>query len=44
MFAYDPETKGQSMQWETKNSPAQKKARMSKSKIKTILIIFFDSK
>ena len=44
VFQYDPETKRQSQQWTTPNSPRTKKARMSKSKIKTMLITFFDQK
>ena len=44
VFQYDPETKRQSQQWFTPNSPRPKKARMSKSKIKTMLITFFDQK
>jgi hypothetical protein len=46
IFACDPETKRQSMQWKTKNPPPppQKIAHMSKSKNKTMLIVFFDSK
>ena len=35
--------KRQSSEWHTSNSPHPKKARMSKSKIKTMLICFFDS-
>jgi hypothetical protein len=42
LFQYDPETKQQSMQWKTTHSPRPKKARMSKSKIKTMLVVFFD--
>jgi len=42
-FAYDPETKRQSAQWVGKNSPRPKKLRFQKSKIKTMLIVFFDS-
>jgi histone-lysine N-methyltransferase SETMAR len=42
LFQYDPEIKRQSMQWKTTNSPRPKKVRMSKSKIKTMLIVFFD--
>ena len=38
-----PETKHQSREWHTANSPRPKKARMSKSKIKSMLICFFDS-
>jgi len=41
IFEYDPETKRQSRQWHTANSPRPKKARMSKSKIKSVLICFF---
>ena len=43
IFEYDPETKRQSREWHTANSPRPKKARMSKSKIKSMLICFFDS-
>jgi len=43
IFEYDPDTKQQSSEWHTCNSPSQKKARMSKSKIKTMLICFFNS-
>jgi len=42
---YDPETKRQSMQWKTQNSPwPKKKARMSWSQVKTMLVCFFDHK
>jgi histone-lysine N-methyltransferase SETMAR len=41
-YQYDPEAKHQSMEWRSKNSPRPKKARMSKSKIKTMLICFFN--
>lgn len=44
VFQYDPETKRQSLQWMTPNSPRPKKARMSKSKIKVMLTAFFDQK
>jgi len=37
---YDPETKRQSREWHTANSPRHKKARMSKSKIKSMIICF----
>jgi hypothetical protein len=40
---YNPETKHQSQQWHTANSPCPKKARMSKSKVKSMLIFFFNS-
>lgn len=43
-FQYDPETKRQSQQWLSPGAPRPKKARMSKSKVKTMLICFFDSK
>ena len=43
IFEYDPDTKRQSSEWHTSNSPRPKKARMSKSKIKNMLICFFDS-
>ncbi|UYV74922.1 hypothetical protein LAZ67_12001810 [Cordylochernes scorpioides] len=38
MFEYDPEPKRQSCAWHTKSSPRPKKARMSKSRIKTMII------
>ncbi|KAL4112100.1 hypothetical protein QTP88_015948 [Uroleucon formosanum] len=44
IFTYDPETKSQSMHWKTPTSPRMKKARMSKSKFKAMLIVFFDIK
>ncbi|KAL4131731.1 hypothetical protein QTP88_009004 [Uroleucon formosanum] len=44
IFTYDPETKRQSMHWRTPTSPRMKKARMSKSKFKAMLIVFFDIK
>jgi len=37
-FQYDPETKRQSKQWKTENSPRLKKARMSRSQVKTMLV------
>ena len=43
ILEYDPETKCQSREWHTANSPRPKKARMSKSKIKSMLICFYDS-
>jgi len=42
-FQYDPETKRQSLEWRSKGSPRPKKARMSKSKLKYMLVCFFDS-
>lgn len=44
MFEYNPETKRQSSEWHTTSSPRPKKARMSKSRIKTMLIVFFDAR
>jgi hypothetical protein len=38
-FEYDPETKRQSEDWHTPQSPRKKKVRMSKPKCKTMLII-----
>lgn len=43
IFEYDPETKRQSAEWHTSASPRPKKARMSKSKVKSMLIVFFDA-
>jgi hypothetical protein len=43
-FQYDQETKQQSMQRKTQNSPRQKKARISRSQVKTVLVCFFDHK
>jgi len=40
-FQVDPETKQQSMQWKTQNSPWLKKARLSWSQVKTMLVCFF---
>ena len=41
ILEYNPETKRQSQEWHTTNSPHPKNARMSK--IKSMLICFFDS-
>jgi len=41
IFEYDPETKRQNKEWHTSASPCPKKARRSKSKIKSMLICFF---
>jgi hypothetical protein len=43
-FQYDPKTKRQSAEWKSSNSPQAKKTRRVPSKIKTMLITFFDSK
>ncbi|UYV63716.1 hypothetical protein LAZ67_2005414, partial [Cordylochernes scorpioides] len=42
MFEYDQESKRQSCAWHKKSSPRPKKTRMSKSRIKTMIIVFFD--
>ena len=44
VFQYDPETKRQSLQWKSPGSPRPKKVRMSKSKIKVMLITFLTKK
>jgi len=42
VYAYNPETKLQSSQWKSPGSPRPKIARMQNSKLKTMLICFFD--
>ena len=42
-FAYDPETKRQSSEWVGEHSPPPRKLRFQKSRVKTMLIVFFDS-
>ena len=42
VYQYDPEMKRQSAQWKTVNSPQPKKFRQSKSRVKTMLLTFFD--
>ena len=42
VFKYDPETKRQSREWKSYGSPRPMKARKSKSKVKVMLIMFFD--
>ncbi|XP_067947061.1 papilin-like [Watersipora subatra] len=42
VYGYDPETKMQSSQWKSPESPRPKKARMSRSAIRTLLVVFFD--
>ena len=42
VYQYDPETKRQSAQWKTASSPRPKKFRQSKSRVKTMLLTFFD--
>ena len=41
VFEYDPETQRQSAEWHTKSSHRPKKARMSRSRAKTVIIVFF---
>jgi len=41
IFQHDPESKRQSMHWKSPQSPRKKKARMSKSKFKAMMIVFF---
>ena len=40
VYGYDVETKMQSSQWMGKGSPRPKKACMSRSKIKVMLVVF----
>ena len=40
VFDYDPETKRQSAEWHTKSSPRPKKGRMTRSRVKTMIIVF----
>ena len=42
VFEYNPETERRSLHWKSLQSPQIKKARQSKSKIKLMLIAFFD--
>jgi hypothetical protein len=42
VYGYDPETKQQSSQWKSPESPRPKKARQSHSATKSILIMLFD--
>ena len=42
-YAYDRETKQQSSEWKSSNSPHPKKTRRVKSNVKTMLISFFDA-
>ena len=43
VYGYDPETKAQSSQWKSPGSPRPKKARQSRSNVKMMLVVFFDS-
>ena len=42
LFQYDLKTKRQSRQWKSVSLPRPKKARMQRSQVKVMLIIFFD--
>jgi len=42
-FAYDPETKRQSSEWLGETSLRPQKRKFQRSRIKNVLIIFFDS-
>jgi len=42
-FDYDPETKWQSVEWHTQSSPRPMKAHMSRSRVKSMIIVFFYS-
>jgi len=42
VYRYDPETKRQSSQWKSADSPRPKKARQVRLKAKVMLIVFFD--
>jgi hypothetical protein len=42
IYEYNIKLKTQSKEWKHENSPRRKKARNSKSKIKVMLIVFFD--
>ena len=44
VYAYDQETKTQSIQWKSPGLPRPKKARQVISNIKSMLICFFDQK
>ena len=43
-FRYDPTTKHQSAEWKSPGSPKGKKVCLQKSKVKTMLVCFCDSK
>jgi hypothetical protein len=44
IYGYDPDTKQQSSQWKSPNYRRPKKARQVRSKVKSMLIIFSDTK
>jgi hypothetical protein len=41
-YQYDPETKRRSAQWKRANSPTSKKVPSFQSRVKTMLLTFFD--
>ena len=43
-FRYDPTTKRPSAEWKSPASPKGKNVRLQKSKVKTMLVCFYDSK
>jgi len=43
-FRYDPTTKCPSAEWKSPASPKDKKVRLQKSNVKTMLVCFYDSK
>ena len=43
-FCYDPTTKRESAEWKSPASPKRKKVHLQKSKVKTMLVCFYDSK
>jgi hypothetical protein len=42
VYDYDPQTKQQSSQWKSPNSPRPKKAHQVRMNVKSMLIVFFD--
>ncbi|KAL4113507.1 hypothetical protein QTP88_017119 [Uroleucon formosanum] len=44
VYGYDPETKVQSPQWKTSDSPRPKKARQVRSQVKVMLTVFLTTK
>jgi len=44
VFDYDPKTKQQSAEWQTKSSPCPRKACMSRSRVETMITVLFDSR
>jgi hypothetical protein len=41
VYGYNPETRAQSSQWKSPESPCPKKVRQSQSNVKTMLTVFF---